>query len=631
MNRTTGPLTLRVALRYLFAPKSHSAVNVISFISVAGVAVATLAIVCVLSVFNGFTEVASSRLSVLDPALRVSPASGKQIADADSLLSLITRTMSPDVTGVSAVVEERALAVYGDRQMSVRIRGVDSLYASHTPVEAALIDGEFFAGHDLHGHHLATLGVGVAINLGAHPGYYDWLNLYVPRRTGRINPANPMAAFRGDSLVVSGVFQINQAEYDNDLIIVPIDVAQRLLDMPGQATSLHIALRPGVDVNSLGKRLAATLGKGFSVETRMQQQAVTYRMIEVEKWVTMLLLIFILVIASFNIISTLSMLIIEKRGDISILRSLGATRRFVGSIFLNQGFMITLFGGIIGIVGGVILCLIQQRFGLIRLGGDPSQLSITVYPVRLEWTDLLIVGAVTVGVGLGVGAVARLTATSGMRGARRLGIWCLIVGATVLPSEAKTPICGESQIDAETLCHFVRQHNSDFPIEIARAYIDVCARYGIRADIAFCQAIIETGWFKFGGGTAMNMEDHNFCGLGVTRLGIRGAEFATIEEGVTAQIQHLYAYACQHRIPEGERLLDPRFALVRRGCAPHWEDLSGRWAANANYARDILSLHSRLMAFVPVTATGTVTPAESAPDRQMPEREEPELTPDFFD
>lgn len=592
-------LSLRVALRYLSAPKSHSAVNTISYISVAGVAVATLAIVCVLSVFNGFTDVALQRLSVFDPALKVTPSAGKIIESPDSLAGLLSQLSSNGIATVTPVVEEHALAIYDDRQLTVRFRGVGEDYDRVTPVGDVMIDGEFLPSEDIHGHALASVGVGVALSLGAHPGYYDWLRLYVPRRIGRINPANPLAAFRGDSLVVSGVFQLNQTEYDNDMVIVPIEVARRLLDMPGQATALEIALTPGTDPAAAARTVSRVLGGDYTVATRMQQQDSTYRMIEVEKWVTMLLLVFILVIASFNILSTLSMLIIEKRSDITTYRSLGATRGFIGSIFMSQGFIITVTGALAGMVAGVALCLLQQKFGFIRLGGDPSQLSITAYPVKVEWGDLLIVGLITAGVGAGIGLVARLISTAGLVGRARAAALILSGVLAALPIGAKTPIQGDADVDPYHLCCFVRQHNAEFPIEIAEVYVDVCHRYGIRADIAFCQAIIETGWFKFGGGTAVTIEQNNFCGLGVTRLGMRGVEFSTVEEGVTAQIQHLFAYACHHKIPDGEQLLDPRFALVKRGCAPHWEDLSGRWAANSNYARNILDLHRKLMAFVP--------------------------------
>ena len=408
-------LSLKVALRYLFAPKSHAAVNVISTVAVAGVAVATLAIICVLSVFNGFTHVAAERLSVFDPTLRITPAQGKTVSDANQLMNQVNDILGHDAAHVMATIEDHALAIYADRQLAVRVKGVGTSYGSMAHIDSIVIDGEFLPESDGHGNSLATLGVGAAISLGAHPGYYDWLRLYAPRRRGRINPANPMAAFRADSLVVSGVFQLNQTEYDNDLVIVPIDVARRLFDYTREASAIEIGLAEGADSRLAADLLRDRLGEAYVVADRMQQQSATYRMIEIEKWVTMALLVFILIIASFNIISTLSMLIIEKRGDISTYRALGATRGFIGRIFLDQGFIITLAGGVAGLLLGVGLCLLQERFGFIKLGGDPSQLSITAYPVAVEGSDLAVVAAVMALVGAGVGAVARSIALARLK------------------------------------------------------------------------------------------------------------------------------------------------------------------------------------------------------------------------
>lgn len=411
-------LSLRVALRYLFAPKSHAAVNVISAISVAGVAVATLAIVCVLSVFNGFTDLAADRLSVLDPSLKITPADGKVIAGADNVAATVVNSAGDAVNSVSAIVEEHSLAIYGGRQLTVRVKGVDSLYNT-SRLEPAVIDGEFALERDSHGHAPATIGVGAAISLGAHPGYYDWLRLYTPRRRGRINPAAPMTAFRGDSVMVSGVFQLNQAEYDNDLVIVPVDVARRLLDYTDEATALEVELRDDADAGAVARSLRDVLGSDYVVSDRLQQQSATYRMIEVEKWVTLALLVFILAIASFNIVSTLSMLVIEKRGDIATYYALGSTRGFVGRVFFDQGFLISAVGSVSGILLGVGLCLLQQHFGLIKLGGDPSQLSVTTYPVRVSLSDLAVILAVSAAVSAAVGLVARSIAGSSMPGRRQ--------------------------------------------------------------------------------------------------------------------------------------------------------------------------------------------------------------------
>lgn len=175
----------------------------------------------------------------------------------------------------------------------------------------------------------------------------------------------------------------------------------------------------------------------------------------------------------------------------------------------------------------------------------------------------------------------------------------LLVALMVMTARAETPILGPSHFDAAHLTAFIREQNPDFPAEIAEAYIAVGERYGVRGDVALCQAIIETGWFRFTGGTAVTLDQNNFCGLGVTRLGVKGHAFATIEEGVTAQIQHLFAYACRDLLPGGEAVVDPRFTLVSRGCAHTWEKLSGRWAANPNYGRNILALYERLSRFRP--------------------------------
>lgn len=395
-------VSLRIALRYLFSRKSHHAVNIISRISVAGVAVATAAIVCVLSVFNGFTRLASDRLSNIDPELKVEPRTEKSIAGADSLAALLM--VSPAVEGVCPVIEERALAIYGGVQMPVRIKGVPDDYAAVSDIAGIMIDGQFLTHDGDYG--CASLSVGTAISLGAHPGYYTPLEIYVPRRLGRINPAAPMSAFRADTLLVSGVYEVDQSEYDADMMIVPLESARRLLDMPSGASALEIKLAPAASVRQAREEIEATVGSDMIVKDRLMQQEESFRMIAVEKWVTFAMLAFILVVASFNVISTMSMLILEKRDNISTLRALGASPSMIRRIFMLEGWLISLFGGMAGIVIGVVLCLAQQWGGFIRLNGDPSQLSVDVYPVHLEVIDLLAVGVLVSVIGLVTGFVA---------------------------------------------------------------------------------------------------------------------------------------------------------------------------------------------------------------------------------
>lgn len=410
-------LAWNIAVRYLRARKSHTAVGVISVVSLAGIAVATAAIVCVLSVFNGFADLAAERLSVFVPDLKVVPAAGKTIADADSLAAHLGR-----ISGVARalpVVEEHALATYGNRQSVVKMKGVASQYAEMMPVDSCIIDGRFIAAPDS-AYRYITLSVGAAVAVGAHPGYYDWLRIYVPKRRGRINPAMPMSAFRGDSMVVSGVFRLDHAEYDTDVVIVPLEAARSLLEYSGEASAIEVALAPDADMGKVRDAVARVGGPQTKVLDRIEQEWATFNIINMEKWITMLLLVFILIIASFNIISTLSMLVIEKRGDIATMQALGARDGFLRRIFVNESTLLTLAGGAVGIVIGVALCLAQQWGGFIKLGADPSRLVITVYPVAVRALDLVVIAAALVLVALLVGAATRLIVNSSLR--RRVAV-----------------------------------------------------------------------------------------------------------------------------------------------------------------------------------------------------------------
>lgn len=393
--------SFRIAVRYLLSRKSMGAVNVISRISVAGVAVATAATLCVLSVFNGFSELAASRLSKLDPALRIEPAEGKTIADADSLAAAIGAMEG--VSRALPVVEERALAVYDGRQMPVTMMGVADSFGDMTAIDDIIIDGEYLQADG--DYSCATLSVGSAISLAARPGFRAMLRLYVPRRRGRVNPANPLASFRADSLIVSGVYELEQSEYDADRVIAPLQVARRLLDYTTEATAIAVGTGRS-DAGATASRLRAALGPDFIVKNRLQQQEQSFRMIAVEKWITFVMLAFIVVVASFNVVSTMSMLIIEKRDNMATLSAMGATPRMIRGIFMWESWLISLAGGLAGIALGVALCLAQEWGGFIKLGGDPSQLSVTVYPVSLSGADIIVVLAMTAAVGLLIGLVA---------------------------------------------------------------------------------------------------------------------------------------------------------------------------------------------------------------------------------
>mgnify|MGYP002509491521 CR=1 FL=1 len=397
-------LALRIALRYFFSRKTHNAVNVISIISVAGVAVATMAIMCVLSVFNGFHDMVFSHVSLVSPVLTVEPVEGKVMADADSVADAIRGVAG--VSDAAPVIDEAALAVYRQYHLPVSIHGVPAHYDSIVDYGKVIIDGEVNARR-MSGLGAGLLSVGAANGLMAFPGTYDFVHLYVPRRKGRINPAMPATAFRTDSVTVAAVYQADDKDADMPRIVMSLDQARNLLDYGSEASRVDVGLAEGADVSRVCQDIEGMLGVSYRVLDQQMQQAEAFRMVNVEKWITFLLLAFILVIASFNIISTLSMLIIEKEGSIGVLKALGAPRRMIYNIFTIEGALITLFGGIAGIVLGVALSLIQQTTGIIKMGGDHAKMIISSYPVRVEWTDAMAVLGLIVGVAVLTSVVAR--------------------------------------------------------------------------------------------------------------------------------------------------------------------------------------------------------------------------------
>ena len=398
--------SLRIALRYLFSRKSHSAVNVICGVAVGGVAIAIMAIVVVLSVFNGFSALAEQQMGRFDADLRVEPAEGKTLPDAPSIA--LAASDMPEVMAAVAVVEERALATSGSAQMPVRIKGVDEGYTAITRMDSLTIDGEY-ATDSVFGRPAAHLSVGVASFLGVRPWPGSEIGLYVPKRVGRINPANPATAFRGDSLAVRSVWQTDRPEFDADIMMVPASTARSLLDYsPEEATAVEISLAAGADADAAAASLQSRLGADVRVLTRARQNADSFRMIAVEKWLTFLLLLCILGVAGFNIVSTLSLLVIEKRDNMATLRALGATRSSVRAVFAWQGALIAAAGAAAGIVLGLALCLVQQHFGLVRLSADPSALTVNVYPVVVRASDLLVVAAVAAAGALFAALVTRL-------------------------------------------------------------------------------------------------------------------------------------------------------------------------------------------------------------------------------
>lgn len=420
-------LAARIALRYLKSKKSHGAVSAIAAVSIAGVAIATAAVVCVLSVFNGFKSVLQDKFDTMAPDIEITPAKGKVFASLDSTMNLIRET--PGVEEVMPMVTDKALAIYEGRELPVTIKGVETeKMAEGTGITRTILPGgrmpaEFYEempDFEYIEDYEAWLAdtpkpealpsIGTAVRLGNMIEGDNFL-LFAPRREGHYNPANPATSFMVDSVRISGIFETKQREYDEDMVIVPIGLARHLFQYEDEATSIEVSAKKG-DLGALKAALAEKLGAGFSIRDREEMQEINFRMVNIEKWVSFLLLAFILMIAGFNIISTMTMLVLEKRRQTGVMNALGMRRGMIGRIFAGESIMVGLSGGIIGLCLGILLCWLQQEFGLVKLAGDPSKLLMTVYPVKLIWSDVAIAFAPCVVLGLLTAAVASSFARS---------------------------------------------------------------------------------------------------------------------------------------------------------------------------------------------------------------------------
>ncbi|MBK5721160.1 ABC transporter permease [Dysgonomonas sp. Marseille-P4677] len=380
-------LALHIARRYLFAKKSHNAINVISFISVCGITVATAALVCALSVFNGFTDVVAKTFSAFDPELQITPAQGKVFnPDNDKIKSVLNL---PEIAFVSESLEENALLKYGDRQEPIVLKGVSPKFESLAHIDSLIIDGKFILREgDIDN---GVIGAGLAMLLNVRANFIDPVEIYVPKRNVKVNPANPSTAFDHSEAFISGVFALNQAKYDDQMLIVSIDLARDLLRYDKEVSSIDMKLKIGEDVSRVRDKIHSILGDDYLVKDRFEQQESLYRMVNVEKWVTFLILAIILVIAAFNVVGSLSMLIIEKNEDIAVLKNLGASNKLITKIFLLEGWLINLVGAIVGLFIGLFVCLLQQYFGLLKLGSSPGAFVIDAYPVSVQPQDIILI------------------------------------------------------------------------------------------------------------------------------------------------------------------------------------------------------------------------------------------------
>ncbi len=380
------PISARIAARYLKSRNSYSAVRAISIVSVCGMAVATAAIVCVLSVFNGFREVISGRLDSVIPDVEISPAKGKVFTDAEELATDISKL--PEVEMALPVLADNALLIYDTQELPIFIKGVKKPeYA--TIVDLQKLNLSIDASKTDHtAATYADISVGIAASTGATTG--SNLLIFAPRREGRVNMANPAASFLTDSVEVASIIQTGRTEYDENLMIVDLETARNLLQYDTEASAIEVKGKTGVSPEKLSALISEKLGREYVVKDRMRQQEINFRMVSIEKWITFLLLFFILIIASFNVLSSLSMLVLEKQKSMATLRALGLSRKKTGRIFFWQSLYICGIGGFAGILIGIALCLIQQQFGIIKLQGNPSDLIVPAYPVKLEFQDIII-------------------------------------------------------------------------------------------------------------------------------------------------------------------------------------------------------------------------------------------------
>ena len=378
-----------IARRYLFSKKSTHTINVISLISVLGVAVATMALVVVLSGFNGFSDLVASFFTNFDPQLKIEATKGKAMPADDPLLVKVKHL--PDVEVATECVQDQALAVYHDKQDMVTVKGVEDNFDSLTHISNILYgDGDF----TLHVANLqyGVIGIRLAQDLGTGVTWQDYLQIYAPQREGQYDASNPTNAFVKDSLVSPGaLFQVKQSKYDQGYIITSIDFARRIFNRQGEITSLELRMKPGVDIDNAKEEIQAILGDKYKVLDRYEQQADTFNIMRIEKLFAYVFLTFILMVACFNIIGSLSMLIIDKKNDVITLRNLGATDGQIRRIFLFEGRMISAAGAVIGIVLGLILCWLQQTYGLVQLGDQAGNFVVNAYPISVHPEDILLI------------------------------------------------------------------------------------------------------------------------------------------------------------------------------------------------------------------------------------------------
>ncbi|MBE6292333.1 MAG: FtsX-like permease family protein [Bacteroidales bacterium] len=381
-------LPFYIAKRYLFSKKSHNAINIISGISVCGVALATLALVCTLSVFNGFHDLIASFFTHFDPDLKIEATKGKTFIPDSAFIASVESV--DGISVVSYTLEDQAMIQYKGNQMMVTLKGVDDNFQSLTDIEQILHGNPEFKLYDDVVDY-GVMGQQLMMSLGCGIQPTDPLEIYVPKKGSRVNLSNPLANFNRQYLYSPGtIFYINDERYASSYILTSLDYARRLFGYEGAVSAVEISVSDNAHLSKVKRALQARIGDGFIVKDRYEQQDATFKIVEIEKFISYLFLCFILMVACFNIISSVSMLILDKQANANTLRSLGATDSFIARIFIYEGNLIAFVGAIFGLILGVVLCLLQQQFGIIGLGGE-GQFVVDAYPVRVKLSDISLV------------------------------------------------------------------------------------------------------------------------------------------------------------------------------------------------------------------------------------------------
>ncbi len=377
-----------IARRYILSKKSTNAINVISGISVTGITIATMALVVVLSVFNGFQDLISTLLTNFDPQLKITAVSGKSMPTDDPVLQKVRNL--PEIQVATESVEDLVVAVYNGRQVMLTLKGVDDNFAELTKIGECLYgEGDFC----LHAGPLeyGIVGARAAMMLGSDVHWKDYMKIYAAQREGQLDLSNPETGFVADSLLLPPVvFSVGQSKYDKNVILAPIAFARRIFNMQGEATSLELRLKEGEDIDRVKAKIKDIVGDKYNVLDRYEQQADTFRIMQIEKVLAYIFLTFILIVACFNIIGSISMLIIDKKKDAETLRNLGASEKQISRIFLFEGRIITAIGTVVGIAAGLFICWLQQTYGIVKMGSGANYI-VAAYPVSVHYLDVLIV------------------------------------------------------------------------------------------------------------------------------------------------------------------------------------------------------------------------------------------------